>query len=167
MESREAGIERLYPKIWGRMSARYYYLHQLRKQLERVISLFVKHSPHQLLADYGCGNKPYEPLFAPYVEQYIGLDLAYNTKADVTVDPKGIIDMPDATVGFVLSTQVLEHVEEPKAYLKEAHRILAQDGKLILSTHGYWMFHPLRGASDYFPRKWLSAYSRYRFHFHP
>lgn len=142
MESREAGIERLYPKIWGRMSARYYYLHQLRKQLERVISLYVKHSPHQLIADYGCGNKPYEPLFTPFVEQYIGLDLAYNTKADVTVDPKGVIEMPDATVGFVLSTQVLEHVEDPKAYLKEAHRILAKDGNLILSTHGYWMFHP-------------------------
>jgi hypothetical protein len=83
MESREAGIERLYPKITGRMSARYYYLIQLRKQLERVISLYVRNSPHPLLADYGCGNKPYEPLFTPFVEQYIGLDLAYNTKADV------------------------------------------------------------------------------------
>ena len=51
MESREAGIERLYPKITGRMSARYYYLIQLRKQLERVISLYVRNSPHQLLAD--------------------------------------------------------------------------------------------------------------------
>jgi SAM-dependent methyltransferase len=142
MESREAGIERLYPKITGRMSARYYYLIQLRKQLERVIALYVRNSPHQLLADYGCGNKPYEPLFTPFVEQYIGLDLAYNTKADVVVDPAGIIDMPAESVGFVLSTQVLEHVEDPKAYLKEAHRILEKEGKLILSTHGYWMFHP-------------------------
>ena len=129
MESREAGIERLYPKITGRMSARYYYLIQLRKQLERVIALYVRNSPHQLLADYGCGNKPYEPLFTPFVEQYIGLDLAYNTKADVVVDPAGIIDMPGESVGFVLSTQVLEHVEDPKAYLKEAHRILEKEGK--------------------------------------
>ena len=51
MESREAGIERLYPKITGRMSARYYYLIQLRKQLERVIALYVRNSPHQLLAE--------------------------------------------------------------------------------------------------------------------
>ena len=29
-----------------------------------------------------------------------------------------------------------------RAYLKEAHRILEKEGKLILSTHGYWMFHP-------------------------
>jgi SAM-dependent methyltransferase len=58
------------------------------------------------------------------------------------VDPAGIIDMPEESVGFVLSTQVLEHVEDPKAYLKEAHRILEKEGKLILSTHGYWMFHP-------------------------
>lgn len=153
MESREAGIERLYPKIWGRMAARFYYLRELRRQLEKVISLFVKNSPHQLLADYGCGNKPYQPLFDPFVEQYIGLDLALNTKADITINPQGKIDMPDASVGFVLSTQVLEHVENPNEYLKEAHRILQKGGKLILSTHGYWMFHP--DPTDYW--RWTSA----------
>ena len=121
MESREAGIERLYPKIWGRMAARFYYLRELRRQLEKVISLFVKNSPHQLLADYGCGNKPYQPLFDPFVEQYIGLDLALNTKADVTINPQGKIDMPDESVGFVLSTQVLEHVENPSEYLSLIH----------------------------------------------
>jgi SAM-dependent methyltransferase len=153
MESREAGIERLYPKIWGRMAARFYYLRELRRQLEKVISLFVKNSPHQLLADYGCGNKPYQPLFDPFVEQYIGLDLALNTKADVTINPEGKIDMPDESVGFVLSTQVLEHVENPSEYLKEAHRILQKGGKLILSTHGYWMFHP--DPTDYW--RWTST----------
>jgi SAM-dependent methyltransferase len=153
MESREAGIERLYPKIWGRMAARFYYLRELRRQLEKVISLFVKNSPHQLLADYGCGNKPYQPLFDPFVEQYIGLDLALNTKADVTINPQGKIDMPDESVGFVLSTQVLEHVENPGEYLKEAHRILQKGGKLILSTHGYWMFHP--DPTDYW--RWTST----------
>ena len=153
MESREAGIERLYPKIWGRMAARFYYLRELRRQLEKVISLFVKNSPHQLLADYGCGNKPYQPLFDPFVEQYIGLDLALNTKADVTINPEGKIDLPDESVGFVLSTQVLEHVENPSEYLKEAHRILQKDGKLILSTHGYWMFHP--DPTDYW--RWTST----------
>ncbi len=153
MESREAGIERLYPKIWGRMAARFYYLRELRRQLEKVISLFVKNSPHQLLADYGCGNKPYQPLFDPFVEQYIGLDLALNTKADVTINPQGKIDLPDESVGFVLSTQVLEHVENPSEYLKEAHRILQKGGKLILSTHGYWMFHP--DPTDYW--RWTST----------
>ena len=143
MTEREAGIERLYPSLFGRMAARFYYLRQLRAQIETVVQLFLAKSPQKLtLADYGCGNKPYEPLFTPFVEQYIGLDLAYNTKADVVVDPAGIIDMPEESVGFVLSTQVLEHVEDPKAYLKEAHRILEKEGKLILSTHGYWMFHP-------------------------
>ena len=153
MESREAGIERLYPKIWGRMSARYYYLHELRRQLEKVITLFVKNAPHQLLADYGCGNKPYQPLFDPFVERYIGLDLALNTKADVTINPEGQIDMPAESVGFVLSTQVLEHVENPTQYLQEAYRILQPGGNLILSTHGYWMFHP--DPTDYW--RWTST----------
>ncbi len=135
------------------MSARYYYLHELRRQLEKVITLFVKNAPHQLLADYGCGNKPYQPLFDPFVEQYIGLDLALNTKADVTINPEGQIDMPAESVGFVLSTQVLEHVENPTQYLQEAYRILQPGGKLILSTHGYWMFHP--DPTDYW--RWTST----------
>ena len=37
---------------------------------------------------------------------------------------------------------MLEHVVNPNAYLIEANRVLKTGGKLILSTHGYWMFHP-------------------------
>ena len=61
--------------------------------------------------------------------------------------------MEDASVDLVLSTQVLEHVENPVFYLTEALRILKPGGKLIISTHGYWMFHP--DPTDYW--RWTSA----------
>ena len=44
-------------------------------------------------------------------------------------------------------------MENPSEYLKEAHRILQKGGKLILSTHGYWMFHP--DPTDYW--RWTST----------
>lgn len=143
MNEREAGIERLYPQLWGRMGARYYYLRQLRKQIEHVVDQFIKPQSKRLtLADYGCGNKPYEPLVAPFVERYIGIDLPQNPVAEVKVSPQGAIELHDHSLDAVLSTQVLEHVENPGHYLAEAHRVLKPNGLLILTTHGYWMFHP-------------------------
>ena len=46
------------------------------------------------------------------------------------------------SVDIVLSSQVLEHVPSPQDYLREAHRVLKPAGTLLLSTHGYWMYHP-------------------------
>lgn len=143
MNEREAGIERLYPSIFGSMATRYYYLRQLRQKIEEVIQQFVANNPAKLnLADYGCGNKPYQPLIAPFVEKYIGIDLPENTSADIHISPEGRIQLADNSLDVVLSTQVLEHVVNPTAYLLEAQRVLKKDGQLILSTHGYWMFHP-------------------------
>jgi SAM-dependent methyltransferase len=143
MNEREPGIERLYPSIFGRMATRYYYLRQLRQAIEDVIRDFVAKSPRKLtLADYGCGNKPYEPLIAPFVEKYIGIDLPENKIADIHISPEGQIELPEKSLDVVLSTQALEHVVNPTEYLAEALRVLKDDGQLILSTHGYWMFHP-------------------------
>ena len=143
MNEREAGIDRLYPSIFGRMATRYYYLRQLRRKIEEVIKKFVAASPQKLiLADYGCGNKPYEPLIKPYVEKYIGIDLPENKIADIHILSTGQISLADESLDVVLSTQVLEHVVDPIFYLKEANRVLKENGQLILSTHGYWMFHP-------------------------
>jgi len=150
-DSREAGIVRLKPGIF---SPRRYYLIQLRKQVETVVSLFISPLKGQLvIADYGCGNMPYQPLVKPYVKQYIGIDLAENKNADIHIDPEGKIAMEDSSVDLVLSTQVLEHVENPVFYLAEALRVLKPGGKLIISTHGYWMFHP--DPTDYW--RWTSA----------
>ena len=94
MTDREAGKERLYPSIFGRMATRYYYLRQLRQKIEEVIAIFVKNTEKRLvLADYGCGNKPYQPLIAPFVSKYIGIDLPENDIADIHITPEGEIEM--------------------------------------------------------------------------
>jgi SAM-dependent methyltransferase len=47
----------------------------------------------------------------------------------------------DASYDAVLSSQVLEHVPRPDAYLRECARILKAGGELILTTHGMFEEH--------------------------
>ncbi|MBO9728109.1 MAG: class I SAM-dependent methyltransferase [Chitinophaga sp.] len=149
-EAREAGIVKLRPGIFN---TRRYALIQLRKQMETVLEQFVKPMTDQVvIADYGCGNMPYAPLVEPYTKRYVGIDLVENPRADIHIDREGRIALEDNEVDFVLSTQVLEHVENPVFYLEEAMRILKPGGKLIITTHGYWMFHP--DPTDYW--RWTS-----------
>ena len=42
---------------------------------------------------------------------------------------------------FILSTQVLEHVQSPTIYLDECHRVLSPNGHLLLTTHGIFEDH--------------------------
>ena len=140
----------MYPNL---LNSRYYYLTELRRQIEQVVRQFIDQKQGLVLADYGCGNRPYQPLVAPFVAKYVGIDLPENPRADIHIMPAGQIQMPAQSVDVVLSTQVLEHVEDPSLYLSEAHRILKDEGLLILSTHGYWMFHP--DPTDFW--RWTSA----------
>lgn len=95
-----------------------------------------------LLVDFGCGDAPYEPLLAPRFERYMRADLPGNPHAHIEISPDGRLPLPDGAANAVLSSQVLEHVRDPRSYLDEAHRVLAPDGVLILSTHGAWRYHP-------------------------
>src|SRR5437016_1205790 len=111
---REAGRVRLYPSIFN---SRRYYLVQLRKQIEHITDYYIKGQAEAILADYGCGNMPYRPLIEPKIKKYIGLDLAENKNADVHISSDGKIPLDDSSIHYVLSTQVLEHVENPLGYL--------------------------------------------------
>ena len=104
------------------------------------------------MVDYGCADRPYVD-FLPYGVNYVGVDLPGNPKADLELGPDGTIPVPSGTVDLVLSTQVLEHVENPPAYLAECARVLSPGGKLLLSTHGIMYYHP--DPEDYW--RWTRA----------
>ncbi|MCS6821197.1 MAG: class I SAM-dependent methyltransferase [Microscillaceae bacterium] len=151
MKDRETGITRLNPPLWN---SRYYYLWQLRKEIERAIKKYLSCLGKKLrIADFGCGNSPYKPLFEPFCKEYLGIDLPENPKATIHILPEGKINLLDNQMDVVISTQVLEHVPNPHHYLLEAHRILTAEGLLILTTHGYWIYHP--DPTDFW--RWTSA----------
>lgn len=125
----------------------YYHLTSLRKILEKIIDQYVvplqKERTNPVAVDMGCGSMPYRSLFAPYLGRYIGADIPENTLAEAVLEPEtSRIELEDASVDLVISTQVLEHVNSPRLYLEEAFRICKAGGLLILSTHGHWMYHP-------------------------
>jgi SAM-dependent methyltransferase len=104
------------------------------------------------LLDVGCGLKPYEPLFAQYVSEYVGVDPVDNPHAEL----KGSIeDLPvdDASFDVVLCVQVLEHCSDPAKGVRELRRVTAPGGRVLASTHGVMTYHP--APTDYW--RWTHA----------
>jgi SAM-dependent methyltransferase len=102
--------------------------------------------------DVGCGQKPYEPLFAPYAAEYVGVDPVDNPRAEL----KGTVeDLPveDASFGVVLCNQVLEHCDDPARAVSELRRVTAPGGRVLASTHGVMAYHP--SPVDYW--RWTHA----------
>jgi ubiquinone/menaquinone biosynthesis C-methylase UbiE len=91
--------------------------------------------------DVGAGSAPYRSLFSHCVyrthdfAQLKDEQLRYGRYApiDIVSDAKAI-PVPDAGFDVVLCTEVLEHVPEPIAVVRELGRIVAPGGRLILTA---------------------------------
>jgi SAM-dependent methyltransferase len=115
----------------------YLLMRGLRTCIEKVAGLIAKRS--LVAIDFGCGSQPYRALFEERGVYYRGADFA---NADLLIDASGRVGVSAAQADIVLSFQVLEHVRDVPGYLSEARRILKDDGWLLLSTHGSWLYHP-------------------------
>jgi SAM-dependent methyltransferase len=94
--------------------------------------------------DVGCGKKPYRKLFR--VNEYIGMDIENpghdhsNEDIDIYYDGKTfpfIAEKFDA----VITSEVFEHVFDPDLFLREIHRVLKTEGKLLLTVPFVWDEH--------------------------
>jgi len=90
--------------------------------------------------DVGCGAKPYYPFFAGAAE-YVGIDVVESPSADL-VGAVESLPIEDDGFDIVLCTQVLEHVDDPAAAVRELHRVTKPGGRVLASTHGVMVFHP-------------------------
>ena len=90
--------------------------------------------------DVGCGVKPYYPFFES-AASYVGVDVKENEGADLVGSVAGL-PVEDASFDVVLCTQVLEHVDDPAAAVRELHRVTAAGGRVLASTHGVMLYHP-------------------------
>ena len=144
------GNDRLNPNIFH---PRYVHLTQLRDATIQKIEELTANNKELLLVDFGCGDMPYRSVIEPHVGKYLGVDLEMNPRADHHIGFDSKTTLPDNYCDIILSNQVLEHVDTPSGYLQEALRILKPGGSIILTTHGYWYYHPT--PNDYW--RWTSA----------
>jgi SAM-dependent methyltransferase len=92
--------------------------------------------------DLGCDHKPYFPLFEPYARRYVGLDVARTTPQVDVVGGASATPFASGRFDAVLCSQVLEHVPDPMVTVKEIARLLKPGGRVLLSTHGTFIYHP-------------------------
>jgi SAM-dependent methyltransferase len=102
----------------------------------------------ETVLDMGAGSMPYREDFLAAGLRYVGADI--DDSAEVRIAPDGTLPLPESSVDVVVSFQVLEHVADISRYLSEARRVLRPGGRLLLSTHGSWLYHP--HPTDY--RRW-------------
>jgi len=112
-------------------------LRELRSAIEKIAAQVA--AGGQVAIDLGCGSQPYRSIFAARGLVYRGADFG---NAEIRIHEGGCVEAADRSADLVLSFQVLEHVRDVRKYLGEALRILRDNGWLILSTHGTWLYHP-------------------------
>jgi SAM-dependent methyltransferase len=95
-----------------------------------------------LVLDAGAGSGPYHALFAH--ARYESADFEKVDKAyrpSTYVCDLSAIPVEDGRFDFVVFNQVLEHLREPLAVLKELHRVLKPGGRMIASAPLFYEEH--------------------------
>lgn len=128
-----------------------HYIQALATQLSES-SRDLSVSSETSVLDYGCANLPYRHFFPPDCE-YVGADLAGNPDAALVLNDDGTLPVEDESYDTIVSTQVLEHVVDPRLYVSECFRAIKPGGRMMLSTHGTFVYHP--DPEDYW--RWTSA----------
>lgn len=93
------------------------------------------------ILDFGCAEMPYRRFFSADA-RYVPADLPGNPHAEAIIAADGSLPCADGEFDALLSTQVLEHAADPRVYLAEAFRVLRPGGRMLLSTHGTFAYHP-------------------------
>jgi SAM-dependent methyltransferase len=119
------------------------------RKFERVSEVLRAQLPCRRFLDAGCGDGRYFGVVAerPPTERVVGCDIAERiletaraTAAQVGLEPELVranvesLPFEDASFDLVLSTQVLEHVLDPPAAVRELARVLEPGGTLLLSA---------------------------------
>jgi SAM-dependent methyltransferase len=150
---------------------------------ERRLKLILAAAGERVLRDVlvdGCGVGAYVERLIPHAGRVVGLDIEtervcearqrldqVHLRADFLGGAGEYLPFPDGSFDLILSHEVLEHVQDDRAALREMVRVLRPGGRLALfcpnrgypfETHGvYWRgrYHfgniPL---VNYLPRRW-------------
>jgi SAM-dependent methyltransferase len=112
--------------------------------MEEVLAYAAARYARGRLLDVGCGSKPWQGLFAPYVDEHLGVDRTRSPHDPVAVDIVATayeIPLEGSSVDTIVMNAVLEHLEEPQRALAECRRLLRPGGHLIITAPFVWPVH--------------------------
>jgi SAM-dependent methyltransferase len=105
-------------------------LNSSRVHLRRVLTGFAATLPQgSRVLDAGAGNAPYRELFAGH--RY---ETADKHPRSTYVCDLHSIPLPDESFDAVVSTQTLEHTQDPGRVLSELHRVMKNGAPILLSA---------------------------------
>lgn len=94
--------------------------------------------------EIGCGWGRGLELLTKAADHYTGIDkntelitalqTAYPAATFIAANIPPLTGLPDNTFDFIVTFQVIEHIENDDLFIKEAHRVLKPGGKLLLTT---------------------------------
>jgi SAM-dependent methyltransferase len=90
------------------------------------------------ILDIGCGNSPYKFLIDESKAVYTGIDVENADKFDYYNPNKTVFDgenipFENGYFDYVISTEVLEHIENPEKIIEETYRVLKPGGEAIVT----------------------------------
>lgn len=105
-----------------------------------VASLLEEQSAGGVLADVGCGTGSLWPFVAPRFDRCIGVDVVRYEGLPGAIDfrPADLdaIELPIETdaADVTVAAEVIEHLENPRAFVRELARVTRPGGRVIVST---------------------------------
>ena len=92
------------------------------------------------IVDVACGTGRLRPFLGDMLESYVGVDAVHYDglsngiafmRADLNRDP---IPVPDGSADVAISIETIEHLENPRAFMRELVRITKPGGWIVVTT---------------------------------
>lgn len=118
--------------------------YRVHRMAGRRIRDAARHCLSGRMLEIGCGAKLKALLVGDLLAEHIGLDHEGTLHDKSKIDLLGTAyDIPAENASFdcILSTAVLEHLEEPGRALKEAFRVLRPGGHVLYTAPLFWHLH--------------------------
>lgn len=135
-----------YKKVAGSKNLlRRWFYNSRQEIITRQIDNFYKEG--QVIADLGCGNVMWNTKLLPVIgvdinENFLDYNLSQHTISKKIVGSVENVDMPDNSCDIIIITEILEHLINPAAALREIYRLL-KPGGIIISSVPYDTFFSL------------------------
>jgi 2-polyprenyl-3-methyl-5-hydroxy-6-metoxy-1,4-benzoquinol methylase len=111
-----------------------------RRIHETVAAALAARGARGVLADVGCGGGDLWPLVRDTFQACIGLDAVRYPDLPAGVEfravdlDSGALPLADASVDAAVAIEVVEHLENPRAFARELSRIARPGGWVVLTT---------------------------------